>query len=144
MKSDEKKIVAIMKENSLHAYLATVDGDQPRIRPVSPIVEDDMTTWITTFRTSRKVRQIQENPKMCLSFVEQPDGDKAVTIIGKAEITDDSEIKKRVWDLATFDLFQFFPEGPRSDEYCVLKIAVSKIEWRDSWTGGQHVYEPPH
>lgn len=52
MKSDEEKIVSIMKENCLHAYFATVDGDQPRVRPVSPIVEDDMSVWITTFKTS--------------------------------------------------------------------------------------------
>jgi general stress protein 26 len=143
MKSEKEKITAIMKENSSHSYLATSDGDQPRVRPVSPVVEDDMTVWITTFSTSRKVKQIQKNPKICLSFVEQPDGDRAVTVIGKAEIIDDSEMKRGVWDLAPFDLFHFFPDGPGSDEYCVLKIAISKIEWRDSWTGGQHIYEPP-
>jgi len=142
MKPDEEKIVSIMKENCLHAYFATVDGDQPRVRPVTPIVEDTLSIWIATFETSRKVAQIQKNPKICLAFVEQPDGDKAATVIGKAEIIDDSEIKKRIWDLAPFDLSQYFPEGPESDEYCVLKIAIDKIEWRDSWTSRLHVYEP--
>jgi len=53
--SDEQKIVSIMKENCIHAYLATCDGDQPRVRPVSPIVEDDMSIWVTTGATSRMV-----------------------------------------------------------------------------------------
>lgn len=144
MKSDKEKIVTIMKENSLHAYFATVDGDQPRVRPVSPIVEDDMSLWVTTFSTSRKVQHIEENPKICLAFVELPRGDKAATVVGKAEIIENLDEKKRVWNLAGFDLSQFFPHGPESDEFCLLKIAIDLIEWRDSWTGGQKIYESSH
>jgi general stress protein 26 len=140
--SDTKKIVAIMKENSLHANLATCDGDQPVVRPVSPIVEDDMSIWVTTFCTSRKVGQIRCNPMICLAFVEQPGGDKAAVVIGEAEIVSDLLEKKRVWKLATFDLSEHFPKGPESDEFCLLKIIVNRVEWRDSWTGGTKIYEP--
>jgi general stress protein 26 len=140
--SDEQKIVSIMKDNSLHAYLATSDGDQPRVRPVSPIVEDDMSVWVTTYGTSRKVRQIRENPKICLAFVEQPNGDKAATVIGEADIIPDIAEKERVWKLAPFDLYEHFPDGPESGEFCLLKIIAKKIEWRDSWTARLNVYEP--
>ncbi len=141
MNSDEQKIVSIMRENSLHAYLATSDGDQPRVRPVSPIVEDDMSIWITTFSTSRKVNQIRQNPKICLAFVEQPQGDKAVTVLGKAEIIEDMQKKKKVWNLATFDLSEHFPDGPESTDFCLLKVDVDRIEWRDDWTRTR-LYEP--
>ena len=140
--SDEQRIVAIMKENSLHAYLATCDGDQPIVRPVSPIVEDDMSVWVTTFCTSRKVKQIQCNPKICLAFVEQPRGNKAAVIIGEAKIIPDLQEKKRIWKLATFDLSQHFLKGSESEEFCLLKIVVKKVEWRDSWTGKKKIYEP--
>jgi len=141
--SDEQKIVSIMKNNSLHAYLATCDGDQPRVRPVSPIVEDDMSIWITTYRTSRKVQQIEKNPKICLAFVEQPNGDKAATVIGKAKIISDMEKKRRVWNLAPFDLCEHFPNGPDSSDFCLLKIVIKRIEWRDGWTAEAKIYEPP-
>ena len=140
--SDRQKMVAIMKENCLHAYLATCDGDQPTVRPVSPIVEDNMSIWVTTFCTSRKVGQIRSNPKICLAFVEQPRGDKAAVVIGEAQIIADLQEKKRVWKLATFDLSQHFPKGPESDKFCLLKIVVKKVEWRDSWTGGTKIYKP--
>lgn len=140
--SDRQKIVGIMKENCLHAYLATCDGDQPRVRPVSPIVEDDMSIWVTTFASSRKVKQIKANPKICLAFVEQPQGDKTAVVIGEAQIVPDLEEKKRVWKLATFDLSEYFPDGPESRDFCLLKIAIKKIEWRDSLTGRTNVYEP--
>lgn len=140
--SDKEKIVGIMKETCLFAYLATCDGDQPRVRPVSPIIEDDMSVWVSTFASSRKVKQIKQNPRISLAFVQQPSGEKAATIIGEAEIVPDMEQKKRVWGLATFDLSQHFPKGPESEEFCLLKINIRKIEWRDSWEAGTKIYEP--
>ena len=141
-RADEQKIVSIMKENSLHAYLATCDGDQPRVRTVSPIVEDDMSIWVTTGSTSRKVKQIRQNPKICLAFVEQPNGDKAATVIGEARIIPDIKERNRVWKLANFDLYEHFPNGPDSDDFCLLKIIVKRIEWRESGIGGLKIYEP--
>jgi general stress protein 26 len=140
--SDEQKIVSIMKDNYLHANLATCDGDQPRVRIVSPVVENDMSIWVTTRSTSRKVKQLRENPKICLAFVEPPDGDKAVTVIGEAEIIADLEKRKRVWKLAPFDLYEHFPNGPDSDDFCVLKIVIKRIEWREIGTGAAKIYEP--
>jgi general stress protein 26 len=141
--SDEQKIISIMRDNFLFASLSTSDGDQPRVRTVSPIVEDDMSIWITTRSTSRKVKQLRENPKICLAFVEPPEGDKSATVIGEALIIPDIEKKKRVWKLAPFDLYEHFPDGPTSSDFCVLKIIPKSIEWRDNWVGGAKVYEPP-
>lgn len=101
-----------------------------------------MSIWVTTFSTSRKVKQIQQNPKCCLAFVELPSGDKAAIVNGEAKIISDLDIKKRVWNLANFNLLEYFPKGPESDEYCLLKININKVEWRDSWEGGRKVYEP--
>jgi general stress protein 26 len=140
--SEKQKMIVIMKENSLHAYLATCDDNQPIVRPVSPIVEDAETIWVTTFCSSRKVKQIQDNPKICLAFVEQPYGDKAAVVFGKAQLVPDLEEKRRIWSLATLDLSQHFPEGPESKEFCLLKIIVAKIEWRDGWEGGTKIYKP--
>jgi len=140
--SDKQKIVSIMRDNFLHANLATCDGDQPRVRTVSPIIEDDMSIWVTTRSTSRKVKQLRENPKICLAFVEPPDGDKAATVIGEAQIIPDARKKRRVWKLAPFDLYEHFPDGPDSSDFCILKIVVKKIEWREVGTGAARIYEP--
>ena len=142
--SDEQKIVSIMNDNYLHANLATCDGDQPRVRIVSPVVENDMSIWVTTRSTSRKVKQLRENPKICLAFVEPPDGDKAVTVIGEAQIIPDIQKKRRVWKLAPFNLYEHFPDGPDSNDFCVLKIVIKRIEWREIGTGAAKIYEPTH
>jgi len=139
---DEQKIVSIMKDNYLYANLATCDGDQPRVRIVSPVVEDDMSIWVTTRSTSRKINQLRENPKICLAFVEPPEGDKSVTVIGEAQIIPDLEKRRRTWKLAPFDLYEHFPDGPDSDDFCLLKIIPKKIEWRDSGTDKLNIFEP--
>ncbi len=141
--SDEQKIISIMKDNFLFASLSTADDDQPRVRTVSPIVEDNMSIWVTTRSTSRKVKQLQKNPKICLAFVEPPEGDKAATVIGEALIIPDTDKKKKVWNLAPFDLYEHFPDGPTSSDFCLLKIIPKKIEWRDSGSAQWNIYEPP-
>jgi general stress protein 26 len=140
--NDKNNIIKIMKANANHAYLATCDGDQPVIRSMSPIIENDMTIWMSTFKSSRKMKQIRKNPKICLWFVEQPSGDKSVSVIGKVQIIENIKEKTRVWNLAGYDLSAYFPDGPSSSEFCLLKIKVTKIEWRDSWTAPLKTFKP--
>lgn len=140
--SDKQKIVEIMKEASNFSFLATCDSGQPRVRPISSMVEDNMSVWIATSAASRKVQQIKKNPKVSLAFVQQPQGEKAATIIGEAEIVEDMEQKKRVWGLAAYDPSQFWPDGPESEDYCVLKINIKKIEWWEDMAVGMKTYEP--
>ncbi len=141
-KTDFERMLAIIQENSSHAYLATTDGDQPVLRSMAPIIEDDGTMWVTTFKNSRKIKHIMNNPKICLAFIEQPQGDKVATVIGEAQIIESMDLKQKVWKLAPFDLGEYFPKGPESDEYCLLKININKVEWRDSWSSKINTYQP--
>jgi general stress protein 26 len=140
--SDKQKIVEIMKKASNFSFFATCDSSQPRVRPVSAMVEDDMSIWVATSAKSRKVQQIKKNPKVSLAFVEQPQGDRAATIIGEAQIVEDMEEKKKVWGLAAYDPLQFWPDGPETEDYCVLKINIKQIEWWESFETGMKTYEP--
>ena len=138
---DKAKMLEITRETSNHAYLATCDATQPIIRSVSPIVEENMSIWVTTFSNSRKVKQIKSNPKICLYFASQPDGERTAKIIGTAAIINDLTVKKRIWNLAGFDLSKYFPEGPESSDFSLLKIDVKRIEWWDNFEEGTKVYE---
>lgn len=140
--SDKAKIVEIMKKTCSHAYLATCDEDQPVVRSVSPIVEDDMALWVTTFASANKVKQIKKNPRVCLFFTEQPSGERAAAVCGKAEVVSDLGTKKRIWGLATFNLSEYFPDGPESATFGLLKMVPAEIRWRESWTGGDKIYKP--
>ena len=140
--SDKEKVLGILKATASHAFLGTCDGDTPVIRSVSPIVEDDLSIWVTTFANADKVKQIRKNPKVCLLFVELPKGEKRAAVYGKAGVVSDLATRKRVWSLATFNLSEFFPGGPESADYGVLRIVPEEIRWQDSWSGKEKTYKP--
>ena len=137
----QQKILAVMKVNTI-AYLATCEDDQPMVRPVSPIVEDDMSVWITTNSSSRKVKQIHQNNKVSLAFLSYPSGERAATIMGTADISENLAEKKRIWELAVFDLSGNFPNGPESVEFCLIKINITSVEWREDWQSQKEIFQP--
>ena len=137
---DKKKILKILKKTCGHAFLATVDGIRPWVRSVSPIIGNNLLSiWISTYVKSRKVKQIKKNPNVCLHFAKQPDGSMVATVHGRAKIVRNIKDKKRVWKLAQFDMKQYFPDGPESKNFCLLRIVPNVIEWWDSWTAGRRV-----
>lgn len=88
----------------------------------SPIPEDDMTVWIATNSRSRKVREIKNNPRVCLYDADhnQPSGYVAIT--GKAILVDDMKEKLKrkrdYWD-------QSFPDW----KYLILiKVIPQKLD----------------
>ena len=140
--SDREKVLGIIKQAVSHAFLATYDGDQPVVRSISPIAEDDLALWLTTSAAANKVKQIRKNPKVCFLFVVQPTGEKSAAVYGRAQIVTDLATKTRIWGLAPFDLSQFFPDGPESPDYGLLKIVPDEIHWQDGWTDGRKVCRP--
>ncbi len=44
-------------------YIATMDGDQPRVRPFGAVAEFDGKTYIAMNNTKNVYRQLMENPK---------------------------------------------------------------------------------
>jgi len=74
--------------------------------------------------------------------MEHPGGDKVAIVSGEAELVEDLKEKKRVWNIATLDLSRFFPQGLESPEFCLLRIKIKKIEWRESWVSEVKLYEP--
>ena len=46
-------------------FLATIDGDTPRVRPVSPVRTDGFTVYVANLRGYHKTREIAANPRKC-------------------------------------------------------------------------------
>ena len=59
-------------------FLATVDGDQPRVRPVSPVRTDGFTVYIANLRSYHKTAEIEANPRVELCYLD--DGHDQVRI----------------------------------------------------------------
>src|ERR1700738_1705719 len=77
-------------------YLAPVDGDQPRVRPVSPVRTDRFTVFVANLRMYHKTAEIAANPKVELCYLD--DKHDQVRLTGTAEVLRDRALLEEIWD----------------------------------------------
>jgi general stress protein 26 len=76
--------------------LATVDGNQPRVRPISPVRTDGFTVYVANLRSYHKTEEIAANPRVELVYVDEHHDQ--VRITGTAEVVDDRDLLQSIWD----------------------------------------------
>jgi general stress protein 26 len=83
----------IMSE-TVYCALVTVDSTgQPQVRTMNPFPpNNELVTWFATSRTSRKVREIRNNPRVCVYYADHKAAKGYVSITGRAEVIDDKEL----------------------------------------------------
>src|SRR5215471_3339908 len=77
-------------------YLASIDGDQPRVRPVSPVRTDRFTVYVANLRIYHKTAEIAANPKVELCYLDEKHDQ--VRITGVAEVVADRKLLQEIWD----------------------------------------------
>jgi general stress protein 26 len=93
----------IIKETT-YCALVTIDSTgQPQVRTMNPFpANDELITWFATSRTSRKVREIKNNLKVCVYYANHMTAKGYVSITGTAEVIDDKELllkmKRDYWE----------------------------------------------
>ena len=65
--------------------LATMDGNQPRVRPVSPVRVDGFVIYVANLRRYHKTEELAANPKVELCYLD--DRHNQVRITGVADST---------------------------------------------------------
>ena len=50
--------------------LATIDGNQPRLRPVSPVKTEGFVVYIANLRSYHKTEEIAANPRVELCYLD--------------------------------------------------------------------------
>ncbi len=116
----------IIKQMVLDAgmgYLATCDGDQPRVRTMMPIMRDDGKLLMATSPGTKKIGQIQKNPKVEICFVDRKLSH--CRIEGKAVVSTDAALKEELWNKQMM-LRQFF-SGPGDANFVLIVLAPTKI-----------------
>lgn len=87
-----------------YCALSTIDSTgQPHVRTMNPFpVNNEFITWFATSRTSRKVKELRSNPKVCVYYADHVNAKGYVSISGKAQVIDDkallTSMKRDYWD----------------------------------------------
>lgn len=76
--------------------LATIDEDQPRLRPVSPLLTDKFDVYIGNLRSYHKTEEIAKNNRIELCYLDSDHNQVRVT--ARAEIVSDRNLLQMIWD----------------------------------------------
>ena len=109
------------------AHMASVGADnKPDVVPVHPCWEGD-TCWIMLGASSVKAKNLAVNPNVAMHWQVTEVGD-GVEVWGTAEIFDDVETKRRLWDgVFDYDLNAFAPGGPdNSPDTAFMALSVER------------------
>ncbi len=76
--------------------LSSIDGDQPRLRPVSPVKTDGFTVYVANLKAYHKTQEIAANPKVELCYMDSKHDQ--VRITGVAEVLRKRDELQAIWD----------------------------------------------
>ena len=109
--------------------LATLDGDQPRVRPVSPVRVDGFTISVANLRLYGKTREIAANPKVELCYLD--DRHDQVRITGIAEILTDAALLAEIWE--GNPLLRKYLGTPDNPDLIIYRIRPERVRFMREW-----------
>jgi uncharacterized pyridoxamine 5'-phosphate oxidase family protein len=121
---DVETVINYLKKQPL-MYLANVEGDQPRVRPMALIYHKD-TCWFVSIAGRDKIKQFESNNKV--EFAINPHDEEKLSTIrgtGKAILVDDADVRKDVANaIPWFDGYWESADDPR---FFLYKIDLEQL-----------------
>jgi general stress protein 26 len=114
--------------------LATIDGNQPRARPVSPVQTTGFTVYVASFRSSHKTGEIDQNARVELCYMSE--GHDQVRITGIAELVTDRTVIQEIWD--TNPLLRSFLGTIDNPEFMLYRITPTQVRFMREWALEYH------
>jgi uncharacterized pyridoxamine 5'-phosphate oxidase family protein len=134
---DFAECVRFANENPV-AYIATIDGNQPRVRAFSMWFADKTGFYFHTGTTKRVWRQLAKNPNTELCFYAPGEGaGRMMRVAGKAEFLADPALKERLlrdrpW---VADILKSVPKG---GELAIFRVGHGEAYF---WTMADNMRE---
>ncbi len=124
---DVKKEVWSHFKDFQAVHLATIEGNTPRVRPVT-LIHFDKKMWVTTGSGDAKIRQIKDNGNIefCL-LLGVGENSGYVRCMGQAEIVSDVATRKLIAENTPF--FKTFWQDTDDPRYALLRIHPKDIEY---------------
>ena len=114
--------------------LASIDEDQPRLRPISPVKTDGFTVYVANLRFYSKTKEIEANPKVELCYMEE--GHDQVRITGTAEVLADRPLLEEIWEANP--LMQHFLKTIDNPDLIIYRIVPSRVRYMQEWALKYH------
>ena len=127
MTEEIKKEIFNYFKQTQPVYLSTVEGNKPRVRPVTLIWLDEKF-WIATSSGDAKVKQIYSNHNMefCLPIIDEKNMGY-IRGAGKAEIVEELTDKTKIAE--SIDFIKHFWQDPADPDFILFQIELNEIEY---------------
>jgi general stress protein 26 len=117
--------------------LATIDGNQPRVRPVSPVRTDGFTVFVANLKSYGKTGEIELNPAVELCYLDEDHNQ--VRITGIVEVVTDRKLLEDIWN--SNRLLQHYLGSIDNPQLIVYKINPKRVRFMLEWA--LNYYEIP-
>jgi len=114
--------------------LATVDGDQPRVRPVSPVKTDGFTVYLANLRGYHKTGELAANPRVELCYLDQDHNQ--VRLTGTAEVVAERALLEEIW--SSNPLLRSYLGSIDNPELVVYRIRPNRVRYMREWALEYH------
>ena len=109
--------------------LATVDDNQPRARPVSPVKTEGFTVYVANLRQYGKTQEIKANPMVELCYISS--SHDQVRISGIATVLSDKGEIEEIWK--TNPLLRKYLGSSDNPELIIYKILPNDVRFMREW-----------
>lgn len=141
MKPEPNPIPLDLREAAIHTMgaakfpmLASVDGGQPRVRPVSPVRTDGFIVYIASLKSSHKTGELEANEQVELCYLDE--GHDQVRITGLCERVIDRAVLQEVWD--SNPLLRGFLGSIDNPEFILYKVSPKQVRFMREWALDYH------
>ena len=119
----KEEVVDLIRDAG-YGQLATMEGNQPHLRPMMPYITDEGLLLVALLPRSRTIAQIKANPLVEVCFVDRKMWYARIT--GKGRITQDAGNKQILWDMIPM-LRQYFG-SVQDPNFMLLEIDIVSVE----------------
>lgn len=124
---------ATMKRSKF-PVLATLDSDQPRVRPVSPVRTEGFVVYVANLRRYGKTAEIAANPKVELCYTD--DAHNQVRITATAEMLSDRAVLQEIWD--GNPLLRAYLRSIDNPELIIYRMVPNRVRYMKEWALEYH------
>ena len=114
--------------------LASIDGDRPRLRPVSPVRTDGFTVYGANLRSYAKTAQSESNANVELCYVD--DEHDQVRIAGQAEVVTEQDVLEEIWN--DNPLLRQYLGSIDNPELIIYRVVPESVRYMREWALEYH------
>jgi general stress protein 26 len=133
-----EKVLSLVSKAQVCMMATHAGPDVLHSRPmVAQHQERDADLWFFTDAGSRKVREIEANPRVLLDYCD-PSGQNYISILGDAHVVHDARKAKELWSEG---MRVWFPKGPDNPGLALIRVDAKQAEYWDSSSSAMiHAY----